>query len=311
MNNEPTPLLPAVAQGDMAAFEELYDRYCGALYAVLLRTFTSVQDAQEALQGTFIKAWLNASSFEPAHGSEIAWLVSIAPLDALGAASEDEQRAMQALLDTGIEPVAPPAQVRAAVMDAVDGLARDDEEVERRRLGDSRWWLAIAAIVFLALWGWRELSMRAAREHIASRDAEIQALNEKNTLLAQRNVKLINEIATLAASDAKTISLAGQQAAPTASARAFLEPSKRRALVVFANLPPNPNDKSYQLWITRADQTNPQSAGVFDASPTGTAAIYVDNLPVDTVIKAMAVTLEPKGGVQQPTNTNFIVMGKS
>ena len=296
---EPTPLLPAVAQGDMAAFEELYDRHAGVLYALLLRILTSAQDAQEALQETFIHAWSNASSFDASRGSEIAWLVSIAR-------SRAEAESGPGL---DVDPVAAPPHIREAIMDAVDELKNED--VERRRLGDSRWWLGIAATIFLALWGWRELSMRAAREHIASGDAEIQTLNETNTLLAQRNAKLNSEIVALASGDTKTIALTGQQVAPTASARVFLDPLKRRAVVVFANLPANPNDKSYQLWVMGADQTKPQSAGVFDASPTGTATISVDNLPVDTDIKGMAVTLEPKGGVQQPTNTNFIVMGKS
>ena len=37
MSVETTTLLPAVARGDLAAFEELYDRYSPTLYALLLR----------------------------------------------------------------------------------------------------------------------------------------------------------------------------------------------------------------------------------------------------------------------------------
>ena len=73
-----TALLPSVAGGDVAAFGELYDRYSGTLYAVLLRILSSPDDAQEALQETFLKAWSNASSFDPQRGSEIAWLIAIA-----------------------------------------------------------------------------------------------------------------------------------------------------------------------------------------------------------------------------------------
>lgn len=72
------PLLPAVAQGDMAAFEELYDRHSGILYALLLRILGSAEDAQEALQETFVKAWASAGAFDAARGSEIAWLIAIA-----------------------------------------------------------------------------------------------------------------------------------------------------------------------------------------------------------------------------------------
>jgi anti-sigma-K factor RskA len=79
--------------------------------------------------------------------------------------------------------------------------------------------------------------------------------------------------------------------------------------VFFHDLPANPGDKSYQLWIIRADQPKPVSAGVFDVTNTGTASISIENLPLATEIKALAVTLEPKGGVAQPTNATFYVAG--
>ena len=51
--------------------------------------------------------------------------------------------------------------------------------------------------------------------------------------------------------------------------------------------------------------------GFFDATQNGTATVTVENLPVATEIKALAVTLEPKGGAEQPTNSNFFVMGST
>lgn len=77
-NVDKMPLLPYVAQGDAAAFETLYDRHCSILYGLLLRILGSPDDAQEALQETFVKAWANSASFDSARGSEIAWLISIA-----------------------------------------------------------------------------------------------------------------------------------------------------------------------------------------------------------------------------------------
>jgi RNA polymerase sigma-70 factor (ECF subfamily) len=71
------PLLPSVARGDVAAFEALYDRYSGLLYALLLRMLGSPEDAQEVLQEAFVKAWNDARMFDSARGSEVAWLISI------------------------------------------------------------------------------------------------------------------------------------------------------------------------------------------------------------------------------------------
>src|ERR1051325_6130920 len=71
-------LIPAVAQGDMAAFEAAYDRYSGTLYALLLRILGNAEDAQEVLQEAFVKVWTTARMFDAARGSEVAWLISIA-----------------------------------------------------------------------------------------------------------------------------------------------------------------------------------------------------------------------------------------
>src|SRR6476620_1132120 len=75
---ESSSLLPAVAHGDMAAFEQLYDRHSSTLYALLLRILSNADDAQEVLQETFVKAWTNAKMFDSVRGSEVAWLISIA-----------------------------------------------------------------------------------------------------------------------------------------------------------------------------------------------------------------------------------------
>ncbi len=71
-------LLPAVAQGNVSAFEELYDRYASTVYGLLLRILANPDDAQEVLQETFVKAWTSAAMFDAVRGSEVAWLISIA-----------------------------------------------------------------------------------------------------------------------------------------------------------------------------------------------------------------------------------------
>ncbi|HEX8152378.1 MAG TPA: sigma-70 family RNA polymerase sigma factor, partial [Thermoanaerobaculia bacterium] len=71
-------LLPAVAGGDLGAFEALYDRYSGLLFGLLLRILGNQEDAQEVLQETFVKIWSSARMFDAVRGSEVSWLVSIA-----------------------------------------------------------------------------------------------------------------------------------------------------------------------------------------------------------------------------------------
>lgn len=238
----------------------------------------------------------------------------IAALDAIGAATAAEAGALRAHVSScipcrrarddyndaataialSLDPVQPPAGLRGRVVAAYEPRG------SRRP-----WWLAVAATLFLALWGWREMSVRAARENDASQRAEIERLRQENALLAQRTDKLSSEMAALSHAT-ETFALTGQEVAPAASAKVFLEPGRRRAVVFFHALPVNPSDKSYQLWIIT---DKPQSAGVFDITASGDASIAVENLPLSTEIKGLAVTLEPRGGVAQPTNTRFYVTG--
>lgn len=224
---------------------------------------------------------------------------SIAALDVLGAATAGEASALRThllacipcrrtrdeyadattFIALGLEPVAPPRELRSRVASAVERAGRKSD----------RWWLAVAATLFLGLWVWREAGVRAELDQLRS-----------------RNEKLSSEIAAMASSP-RTIELTGQEIAPAASAKVFIQPDRRRALVFFHDLPANAADKSYQLWIIKGDQ--PVSAGVFDVARDGKASISIENLPVETEIKGLAVTLEPKGGVDQPTNTRFIVAG--
>jgi len=240
----------------------------------------------------------------------------IAALDAIGAATAAEASALRAhlwqctpcrrtrneyseaatLIALSLEPVRPPFELRQRVMAAYERTTRRP------------WWLAVAATFFLALWGWREIGIRAARENDASQRAEINRLRQENALLDQRAQKLSSEMAALSAHDTRTIALTGQEVAPAASAKVFLAAERRRAIVFFHGLPSNPTDKSYQLWIIT---DKPNSAGVFDVADSGDASIVIENLPVATEIKALAVTLEPKGGVEQPTNTRFYVAGNA
>ncbi len=239
---------------------------------------------------------------------------SLAALDAIGVATGDETAALRmhlggcfvcrrardeygevaALFARDLAPVAPPSWIRARVSAEISPV------VSRT----NQWWLAAAAALLVVLLGWREREVRL------SRDRETQQLTTL-AQLEQENARLSSELAALGSSSTRTIALSGQEIAPSASAKVFLQPARRRALVFFNDLPANPGDKSYQLWIIRADQPKPMSAGVFDVTNDGKASISIENLPIATEIKALAVTLEPKGGVEQPTNTAFYVAGNA
>lgn len=99
-------LLASVAKGDEAAFERLYEATRAKLFGVVLRILRRQDLAEEVVQEAYVKIWNSAGQFDPAMGSPITWMVSIARNRAIdmvrkrGETSiEDEPRAVEVASD--------------------------------------------------------------------------------------------------------------------------------------------------------------------------------------------------------------------
>ena len=138
------------------------------------------------------------------------------------------------------------------------------------------WWLATAAIVFLALWGWRELGIRVAKEHVASRDAEIRHLNEENARLSRLNREL--------ASATSIFLVPGPQ---NVSARVFVDSKDRGVLIVS-----NAAKGAYELSVALSNKPNPVSIATFEIPASGQKAMTLDQLPPRATIKSFALTAQ-------------------
>jgi anti-sigma-K factor RskA len=223
-----------------------------------------------------------------------------------------------AALGGSVPQIDPPAALRSRVLAAVTGsvpapLPSDVTPLRRAvpsRSTSTLAWLAAAASLVtaagLGLWAWqlqdrvREMDVRlneAEREVVTVRQTLGQARDEARILKAQAQVFL--------APDVKMVYLAGQPGAPGASARAYWS---RRSGMVFAaaSLPPLPADKVYQVWVV-AEAQPPISAGLLRPDAQG-AAYETFKTPQDIPTpKVVAVTLEPEGGVPQPTGDKVLV----
>lgn len=187
----------------------------------------------------------------------------------------------------------------------LDSLSEGEETlIEEAPVAPRRpWGLLIAGLIFLALWVWREMGIRAMRENARSHEAEINRLTQENETLSQALDRLSAEQSALS-SAATTIMMKGRPPAANASAKIVIEPHLRRAVVMVRNLPRNPVGKSYQLWLN-TDAAAPVSGGVFDVSRQGTASVTVENLPTPEP-KTYSVTLENKGGAAAPTGEPYL-----
>ncbi len=68
-------LLARVAQQDVAALSELYDRYAPRIYGMTAHIFPARETAEEILQEVFVRLWSESPSLSQQGGSVVAWLV--------------------------------------------------------------------------------------------------------------------------------------------------------------------------------------------------------------------------------------------
>jgi len=71
-------LLNLVADGERAAFAELYRRIAGKVLAAATSTLRDSSQAEEVTQEVFLEIWQRASSFDSARGSASSWVMRLA-----------------------------------------------------------------------------------------------------------------------------------------------------------------------------------------------------------------------------------------
>src|SRR5271156_2013941 len=71
-------LLRRVGARDRAAFAILYRQTAAKLHGVVARILTRGDLSGEVLQEVYVRIWEKASDFDPAKGSPLAWMATIA-----------------------------------------------------------------------------------------------------------------------------------------------------------------------------------------------------------------------------------------
>lgn len=121
-------LLERIAARDAAAIRELYDRYNGLLFGVIVRILRNRPDAEEVLQEVFLRVWTRAEMYDARLGAPAPWLVRLArnrAIDRLRARRPHD--AADVPLDETADRSAPPDQPTP------EGIALDAEKRETVR----------------------------------------------------------------------------------------------------------------------------------------------------------------------------------
>lgn len=164
-------------------------------------------------------------------------------------------------------------------------------------------WLAAAAC--LALAGASSFFAMMSRQQVSDALRQ-QAASEARAVTLQGQVTSMEaRLNVINAPDVKSISLQGQPDAPGSSARVFM--SAQRGLVINAeHLPALADGRSYQLWVVTKQSA--VSIGVLTVQSDGSLSGVLP-LSADATVNpvAVAITIEPAGGVPAPTGPKVLV----
>jgi anti-sigma-K factor RskA len=221
------------------------------------------------------------------------------------AAKLAEARGRVSLLALAAKQVAPPAAVKDRLMQQVryekhPARERTETQSEERSGGlFGRWtlaWVAAAAVLALAtglLWYQNvKLDERIQEAIKAAAEAQVKIQN------AQKMIEILQ------APDSMMISLASLDVSQATGKVCYN--ARLGKLACSTHLPAPPSDKSYQLWLVPM-AGNPVSAGLIAPNMVSTDDMWMADVKPGTPAKAFAVTLEPAGGMPQPTGPKVLV----
>ncbi len=231
----------------------------------------------------------------------------LADCDECAAEVRSLRRVAATLAGTVPQPI-PPSDVRRRVL--VSLAAHPASEAgSRTRERPQRSWLPLAATLIVAVGAGvyaARLQTRVADLEARLQQALVQASAADRVVAdaGRVNTELQASMGVLAAPDLVRIDLAGQPAAPQARGRALW--SRVRGMVFTASaLPPLPAGRVYQVWVVT--QPGPVSAGLLMPDVAGGGLTFFETPPDIPAPTAVAVTIEPAGGLPAPTGAFYLI----
>lgn len=211
----------------------------------------------------------------------------------------------QVLLQDAIEPpVAIKGKIETLLFQEPETEAIVEQADERegliRKIGLWRW-MAAASIILLAgaiFWG---ITSNQKYQQVAKEKSELQKQLDQS--VAQLN-EMKGDASTLQKPGVKMAALQGTNVSPASFATVYWDTTSRDVYLMINNLPKPAADQQYQLWALMDNK--PIDLGVFEMKQE---KLLVKMKNVQQA-QAFAITLEPKGGSENPSLSNMYVAGK-
>jgi len=105
--------------------------------------------------------------------------------------------------------------------------------------------------------------------------------------------------------DVSVINLAGTMSELGSSGRLFWDTDTNDALLLVSNVPELVPGKTYQFWVQEDGEYH--SMGTFTVNQNGENMMEINCMPEEKGRIEFAVTLEPEGGMPEPTGATYLV----
>ena len=175
----------------------------------------------------------------------------------------------------------------------------------------SRWPVALAAVFALAfagLAGWLFVQLEESRSQQVRLEGRLRNLTgEVETLRVAQN-ELVRTRETIRMVTSRGASICSLRSLDTTRAAAasgvmYVDPAHSRWYLVMDGLDPIPSEREYQLWFLVDGR--PISGGTFTARAGQRIELSAQTMPRGT--NAVAVTIEPRGGLPLPTGPMILL----
>jgi anti-sigma-K factor RskA len=201
-------------------------------------------------------------------------------------AEVDELGAVAGLLALSPQEHEPSPELRSRILDAVGAEAVRPRAAGRRSalawigelLGARNLALGAATLLVIGLFSWSML-LRGEVQDLQGRVQSLQSQPQGPQMVE------LGGTGTEQGARAELVTLEGD-----------------RAVLVVENMPPVPEEKTYQIWVIEDDV--PKPSGLFEPRQDSVAAVVEHPLEGGDVV---AVTVEPEGGSPKPTTDPMLV----
>jgi len=249
----------------------------------------------------------------------------------LADASDEEQRLYEKLSSAAnqlaftIEKSEPSADVKSRLMQQI----KDQEETELKTGGSStsetsisgisssddqsakegQWSAFAVAASFVLLIVSLSLIFYAFNLH-SEINQKVSVIDEQQTQITELKNELSKKeemLSILEAREVDMVLMSGLEVNPNGYGKIIWDPQKQQALLQVSNLPAVPSDKDYQLWLIK--NNTPISAGVFSVNNQSDKFFKIEQMAQvnEQSASAFAITMEPKGGMPQPTGDMYLM----